>query len=81
MLFIRVIENKCPFVALGWTGWTWYQPLTSCFPGREVEEEELGNTEEEKGRPVLRWALRAQITDCYLHVADLDSRLVGLLFF
>lgn len=61
VLFIRVIENKCPCVALGWTGWTWYQRLPSCVPGREVEEGELGNAEGEKGRPVLCRAVRARL--------------------
>lgn len=74
VLFIRVIENKCPCVALGWIGWTSYKQLPSCFRGREVEEGELGNAEGEKGRPVLRRAERARRPDTgrYLHVADLD---------
>lgn len=83
VLFIRVIENKCPCVALGWTGWKSYKQLPSCFPGREVEEGELGNADGEKGRPVLHRAERACRPDTgrYLHVTDLDLSLVGFFIF
>lgn len=71
VLFIRVIENKCPRVALGWIGWTSYKQLPSCFRGREAEEGELGNAKGEKGRPVLRYGPlssrhRPRLTSCWI---------------